>query len=159
MEEEKTAEIPLAARLSVNQGPPPKLGEAVLDREIPSDPALVPPLVLRVMEFLSKESLVLPKDECKIGLCLEEALQNAVLHGNRKDFKKKVKLSIFMSDEEWGIIISDEGKGFDPAMVRDPLQGESLWGESGRGLYLMSHYMDRLEYFNGGSTVVMARKL
>lgn len=158
MEEEKIADT-LIARIPVHQGPPPKWGETVFEREIPSDQALVPPLVLRAMEFLSAESLVLPKDECKVGLCLEEALQNAVLHGNKEDFKKKVRIAVFMSDEEWGVIISDEGKGFDPKKVRDPLEGESLWGESGRGLYLMSHYMDRHEYFNGGSTVVMARKL
>lgn len=159
MEEDKTAETPIAARLSVKEGPPPNLGQVVFEREIPSDPALVQPLVVRVTDFLSKESLVLPRDECKIGLCLEEALQNAVLHGNKKDFKKKVKISIFMNDVEWGIIISDEGEGFDPANVKNPIQGESLWGESGRGLYLMGHYMDRLEYFNRGSTVVIARKL
>jgi anti-sigma regulatory factor (Ser/Thr protein kinase) len=144
--------------VSVHDGPPPEGGKVLFDREIPSDPALVTPLMLRALECLRDEALVEPVEENKVALCLEEALQNAVLHGNERDFTKKVHLRIRRNEAEWDFVVSDEGKGFDPNQVKNPLQAESIWGESGRGIFLMMHYMDRAEFWNGGSTVVMTKK-
>lgn len=156
-EKDDTAE--LTARIAVHKGPAPDLGQVILEREIPSEPALVAPLVVRAVEFLRSEGLLQPSEESRIGLCLEEALQNAVKHGNRKDFKKKVRFQLFLGESEWGVIVTDEGHGFDPGRVKSPLNSEGLWGESGRGLYLMSHYMDRVEYFNAGSTLILAKAI
>ena len=153
------AERSFLDKIVVHDEPPPKLGETVFEREIPSDPALVTLLVVRALEFLKSESFIHQHDETKIALCLEEALQNAVKHGSLQDFKKKVHFRIFLSDREWGVAISDQGSGFDPKKIPDPVQGEGLWGESGRGLFIISHYMDRAVYYNGGSTVVMANNL
>lgn len=149
----------LMSRISLSKDPPPACGETLLEREIPSDSALVTPLVIRAVEFLRNERLIRPESESKISLCLEEVLQNAVKHGNKNDFKKKVRLRIFLGQSEWGVVVSDEGAGFELKRVRDPLQSDGLWGESGRGLYLIAHYMDRSEYYNGGSTVILANKL
>ena len=151
--------VEMKARIALHKGPPPSQGQVILDREIPSDSALVAPLVVRAIDFLRSEGVIRPGEESKIALCLEEALQNAVLHGNKKDFKKKVRFQIFLSETEWGAVVSDEGQGFDPKQVRNPLKSEGIWGESGRGLYLMSHYMDRVEHYNGGSTLVLARTI
>jgi serine/threonine-protein kinase RsbW len=148
-----------AARFFVHQGPVPFLGQTIFEREMPSDPALVAPVVVRIMECLKKESMVLPDDENKVGMCLEEALMNGVIHGNRRDFQKKVRVRVFMGESEWGFVVSDEGAGFDPSKVRSPLQSDTLWGETGRGLYLISHYMDRMAFYGGGNSVVMARHL
>ncbi|HZN60025.1 MAG TPA: ATP-binding protein [Planctomycetota bacterium] len=148
----------MSAKIKVNAGPPPALGRILLEREIPSDPALVMPLVVRTVEFLKSEKLIAPEAESKIALCLEEALQNAVTHGNKRDFKRKVLFQIFRGKNEWGVRVSDEGPGFDMKDVPDPLGSEGVWGESGRGIYLMAHYMDWAEYFNGGNTVVMSNK-
>ena len=149
----------MKARIALHKGPPTSPGQVILDREIPSDSALVAPLVVRAMDFLRSEGVIRPGEDSKIALCLEEALQNAVLHGNKKDFKKKVRFQIFLSDAEWSVVVSDEGQGFDPEQVRNPLKSEGIWRESGRGLYLMSHYMDRVEHYNGGSTLVLARTI
>jgi len=143
--------------IEVHAGPPPTLGETLLEREIPSDAALVKPLVIRTLDFLQRSGLIGEADQNKVGLCLEEGLMNAVTHGNRNDFRKKVRLGVHAGDREWSILISDEGAGFDPEDIRSPVQENGVWGESGRGLFLIAHYMDRIEYFNGGSTVVMAR--
>ena len=158
--EEKTESIgTFKAKLTLSKRPPPACGEILIDREIPSDLALVTPLVFRTIEFLKSGNFVRRENESTIALCLEEALQNSVKHGNQRDFKKKVRLQVFLGEDEWGVIISDEGPGFDLKSVRNPLDTDALWGESGRGLYLMSHYMDRTDYYNGGNTVVMAKKL
>jgi len=147
------------ARIVVHSEPAPTHGQTLYDREIPSDIALITPLVVRALEFLKSESLIIPGEESRVGLCIEEALQNAVKHGNKGDFRKKVRLQLFLTDTEWGAVVSDEGSGFDLNSVRDPLQSEGVWGESGRGLYLISHFMDRVEYYSDGSTLVLARHL
>jgi serine/threonine-protein kinase RsbW len=145
-------------RLEVKEGPAPDLGKPAFEREIPSDPALVTPLVVRVLEHLKEEALVDARLANRVALCLEEALQNAVLHGNQLRFEKKVRLRIHLSDGVWHCVVSDEGAGFDPGSLKDPIDPESIWGEHGRGIYLIGHYMDRVEYFDGGSTVVMTKK-
>lgn len=146
-------------RVFAHSGPPPNLGQVLHERQIPSDAALVTPLVVRAVEFLKGENLVPPGEESKIALCFEEALQNAVKHGNKGDFKKMVKFQIFLGGNEWGAAVTDEGAGFDLSKIASPVQPEGLWGESGRGVYLMSHYMDRVEYYLGGSTLVMFKHL
>ncbi len=156
-EKDDTAE--LTARIAVHKGPLPDLGQVILEREIPSESALVTPLVVRAVELLRTEGLLRQGEESRIGLCLEEALQNAVKHGNKKDFKKKVRFQLFVGESEWTVVVTDEGQGFDPNQVRNPLQADGLWGETGRGLYLMSHYMDRVDYYNGGSTLILAKTI
>jgi anti-sigma regulatory factor (Ser/Thr protein kinase) len=143
--------------LVTHEGSPPDFGVAVFEQEIPSDTALVAPLLVRAVEFLREESLVKPGEENQVGLCLEEALQNAVRHGNESVFEKKVRLAIFRCDRELVFVVRDEGRGFDGLAVRSPVGPEALWEESGRGLYLICHYMDRAESYEGGSILVMRR--
>src|SRR5262245_44735328 len=157
MSKERSASVP--AKLSVHEGPPPDLGGADFAREIPSDPALVQPLVIRAVEFLRERGLAPKGEENKLALCMEEALQNAVIHGNKLDFRKKASIAIHVKRKEWTCVVSDEGAGFDPSVLKDPLQAAAAWEESGRGVFLIGHYMDRAEYFNGGSTVVMTKRV
>lgn len=143
----------------MHAGEPPELGAIVHERETPSDVALVHPLVVRTIEFLHEESLFVPREESRVALCLAEALVNGVVHGNKKEFCKKVLLKVFVGDDEWGFVVQDEGEGFDLSAVTDPRNSDAIWTESGRGIYLMVHYMDRVEYFRGGSTVIIAKAL
>ena len=129
-----------------------------LECEIPSDPSFVNPLTVRTVKFLVDEGLVEPAVHEKVQLCLIEALRNAIVHGNRGDASKKVQLRVFVDKGEWGFFIEDEGQGFDPKVILYPADEETLWGSSGRGLPIMRHYMDRVEYFSGGSAVLLARK-
>jgi serine/threonine-protein kinase RsbW len=138
---------------------PPDLGEVILEKEIPSEVALVTPLIIRTTEFLSEKE-VLPIDfKNKFQLCLDEALRNAVIHGNRRDFSKKVKLRAFVSETRWGVVVEDEGNGFSLDRVQDPRSDKSLWVEGGRGLHLIAYYMDQIDFYGGGSVLVMAKSL
>ena len=139
--------------------PPPDLGRIIHEREIPSDVALVTPLIIRVTEFLQEGNVVPPDFKNKFQLCLDEALRNAVIHGNRRDFSKKVKLRAFVGETEWGVMIEDEGQGFSLEKVPDPLAEPSLWGENGRGIRLIELYMDRVDFYRGGRVMVMAKDL
>ena len=87
-----------------------------------------------------------PGSEFAIELALREALANAVLHGNREDSKKKVHVR-FECDDNVGVslVVRDEGPGFDPAGVPDPLAPENLMKTSGRGIFLIRSFMDEVE--------------
>lgn len=89
----------------------------------------------------------------------EEALRNAMIHGNKSDSGKKVSIETEIVDNAVVIYIEDEGDGFDPAKLPDPTLDENLLRESGRGVYLIKHLMDKVKYENGGSRVIMVKYL
>jgi serine/threonine-protein kinase RsbW len=90
-----------------------------------------------------------------IKLALEEALVNAIKHGNQMDRNKKVHVSFRVVGERFDIVITDEGGGFDPADVPDPTAVENLERPCGRGLMLMRHYMTEVHFSQRGNSVSM----
>ena len=113
--------------------------------EIESDPNNL----ITVEEFVNYFSIELKVKEEKIpGLLLSvtEATTNAIIHANRCDINKKVRINVTVENKKLIISIKDEGKGFDPKKVPDPTAPENLLKDSGRGLYLMKVYMDDLKY-------------
>ena len=93
-----------------------------------------------------------------IHLAVEEALVNAIRHGNRSDQNKLVHLLCKLATDRVLIEIADEGAGFDPACVPDCTAAENLNRASGRGIMLMRNYMSRVEYTHGGHRVVMEKQ-
>src|SRR5580704_18756574 len=73
-------------------------------------------------------------DLMKIGMAVRESMVNAVVHGNRYNAHKKVRLLVSHSPERFTIRIADEGEGYDPANIPDPLAPENLMRTSGRGI-------------------------
>jgi serine/threonine-protein kinase RsbW len=94
----------------------------------------------------------------EIQLAIEEAMINAVEHGNKGDASKRVFVQYGIEDGNFEITITDEGDGFKPEAVPDPLADENLNKASGRGLALMRVYMDAVEYSAKGNSVHMAKK-
>jgi len=78
----------------------------------------------------------------KIGMSVRECLVNAVVHGNRYNRRKKVHLKVARTLECLTIVVGDEGDGFDPDKVPDPLEADNLLRGSGRGVMLMQAFMD-----------------
>ena len=93
-----------------------------------------------------------------IKLALEEALINAIKHGNKLDPSKQVTIEARVTPAETEIIIEDEGKGFQRTCVPDPTLEENLEKCSGRGILLMEAYMNRVEWSHGGRRVRMVKK-
>ncbi len=93
-----------------------------------------------------------------IKLALEEALVNAIKHGNRMDRTKKVWISYHVHGDEFVIRIRDEGRGFDPQDVPDPTVEENLERPCGRGLLLMRYYMNEVNFLEGGNVVLMRKR-
>ena len=81
----------------------------------------------------------------EIGMAVREAMVNAVVHGNRYNFNKKVHLKIDKNPDSLGIQITDEGEGFEQTGIPDPLAEENLLRQSGRGLLLMKAFVDEFQ--------------
>jgi len=132
----------------------------VLEREIPSDAALIGALVVRVVEACRSEGLFPDDGEAaQSATCLEEALRNAIAHGNGNDFSKKVQVQVFVKGAEWGYTVQDEGQGFNLLQCMGRIVDDAPLREYGRGLRIISHYMDTVEYFEGGAFLVMTKKM
>ncbi len=98
-----------------------------------------------------------PSDIFAIHLAAEEAIVNAIVHGNRLDPAKKVHVECEVSSDVARISITDEGAGFDPASVPDCTAEERLEAPSGRGVMLMRSFMTRIEYNAKGNAVVLEK--
>jgi len=92
-----------------------------------------------------------------IKLAVEEALVNAVKHGNCNDKKKCVKVQYRITPERCDITIEDEGAGFDPAEVPDPTDEANLEENHGRGILLMRAYMSSVVYSPNGTRVTLTK--
>jgi serine/threonine-protein kinase RsbW len=93
---------------------------------------------------------------------LREAVANAVRHGNRQDPKRLVRLEYLLHNSTVTISVEDEGQGFDPTAIPDPTDPENLLRPSGRGVFYMRQFMNRVEFSttpSGGTAVLMERKL
>ena len=93
-----------------------------------------------------------------IKLALEEALINAIKHGNKLDPAKKVEIEATVSNRQAEIIIEDQGPGFDRTDVPDPTLEENLEKCSGRGILLIEAYMSTAEWTKGGRRLRMVKK-
>ncbi len=95
-----------------------------------------------------------------VSIAIREAVANAIKHGNRLDPDKQVEVELAIAGGEAIIRVCDEGEGFDPDMVRNPLAPENLKRPSGRGIFFMKSFMDEIDYGErpDGGTVVTLRK-
>ncbi len=97
------------------------------------------------------------EDIFAVHLALEEAFANAIMHGNKIDPEKGVRINYSVGLDRIEISMTDEGEGFDPNSVPDPRYGKNLYKTEGRGLLLMNSYMDVVEFNESGNRVRMVR--
>jgi serine/threonine-protein kinase RsbW len=95
-----------------------------------------------------------------IDVAVREAVANAIKHGNRQDPAKQVVVDLALEGDTVVIRVEDEGIGFDPAHLEDPLAPENLLKPNGRGIFYMKSFMDEIQYGAGpgGGTLVTLRK-
>lgn len=101
------------------------------------------------------------EDSGRIMLALSEAVNNAIIHGNNEDPEKQVVVLSTLDKENRTLTISveDEGEGFEPEEIPDPLKEENLLNEGGRGVYLIRQYADELQFSKGGSKATIIFQL
>lgn len=100
-----------------------------------------------------------PSDIFAIHLAAEEAIVNAIVHGNKLDPNKVVRVACVVSPTLARIEVTDEGAGFDPAAVPDCRLEDRLEAPNGRGVMLMRTFMTRIEYNAKGNRVLMEKQL
>jgi serine/threonine-protein kinase RsbW len=97
------------------------------------------------------------RDIFVVHLATEEALVNAIYHGNDSNADKCVHVVCRLSGDLIRIEISDEGGGFNPSALPDPTSNDQLHVPCGRGVMLMRAFMSRVEFNESGNAVVMEK--
>jgi len=126
-----------------------------LEAWMPSETGAISPTVEQLMRLIEPWRCIVG-DEFAVELALREALNNAVIHGNGMDPKKLVEIRCRCERGKgvW-LIVRDQGRGFDPSTVPNPLTPQGLVAEHGRGIYLIKLLMDEVSFKRGGSEVHM----
>jgi serine/threonine-protein kinase RsbW len=99
------------------------------------------------------------KDEVfAIRLALDEAVSNAIHHGNKNDPTKKITIEYRIDDRTVRIDVTDEGTGFKPIDLPDPTREENLTTPHGRGVMLIKAYMTEVRYSPKGNQITMIKR-
>ena len=119
----------------------------------------IPSLVenIRVVESFidnSKDTFHIEDDIYgNIMVAVTEAVNNAIRHGNKFDKDKNVYLSLFVDPDRIKFEVEDEGQGFDYTNLIDPTAPENLENPGGRGIFLIRHLADEVEFYKDGRNV------
>lgn len=104
--------------------------------------------------------LSLPEDEIfTIKLSLEEAVTNAVKHGNKFDRNLRVRVRVQAEERYLSMEVEDEGEGYDVRSIPDPTRNENINKDSGRGVFLIKTLMDEVSFLKHGRLIRMKKKL
>jgi serine/threonine-protein kinase RsbW len=133
-----------------------------LDKVISSDSRMVDDVVCEITEALDRTACWndVEADIQAIGLALREALANAIVHGNHCDPEKAVCIFVVVNENcDLLASVKDSGSGFDPSELRNPTAAENLLAPHGRGIFLIRHLMDEVDFkFDHGTEIRMLRR-
>lgn len=124
---------------------------------IPSDTSAGQAVQERIVQRL-EEFQFTSRDVFGVRLALEEALVNAIKHGNHMDPAKTVRVEWSISPEFVRVVIEDQGAGFQPEEVPDPTEEENLERPCGRGIMLMRAFMSHVEYQGRGNVLILEKR-
>jgi serine/threonine-protein kinase RsbW len=123
-----------------------------------ADPSSIDPVVQGVMNVV-RQMQCAPGKEDAIELALTEALANAVVHGAKGDASKVIECDVACNETgSLLIVVRDPGEGFDPSKIASPVQGERLYGDHGRGIYLINQLMDEVNFTKNGTEIWMIKR-
>lgn len=124
---------------------------------IPSDTSAGQAVQERIVARL-EELAYSTRDVFGVRLSLEEALVNAIKHGNGMDPSKTVRVECSISPDFVRVVVEDQGPGFKPEDVPDPTEEENLERPCGRGIMLMRAFMSHVEYLGRGNVLVLEKR-
>lgn len=119
--------------------------DKIYSKEIASDPDLLPELEEFILGLAVKSNLRDDKLN-SLALSFSEAASNSIVHGNKLDKNKKIKITVKVSEKNMTVIIKDEGEGFNIETVPDPTKPENILKDSGRGIHIMRSFLNNLRY-------------
>ena len=127
-----------------------------LDLRFPAQVDAIAPVVERITQIARQQSF--PEDkEAEIGLAVQEALVNACKYGCGYDASKSVHCWVGSGDSFLLIVVRDPGNGFDPAALPNPQEGEHVFRDHGRGIFLIKQLMDEVRFERGGTELRMRK--
>lgn len=130
----------------------------IFSEHIPSRLALIENLLARLFHHLAPLCCNGERRE-ELEIALREALANAIRHGNRNNAEKQVHLRCYMLESsELLFVVRDQGEGFDPSRIADPTSAANLHRDSGRGIFLIRHFMDSVEFRHNGTEIRMYKR-
>jgi len=109
--------------------------------------------VERFLNFIFEEFEIDKKLYCNIFLSLNEAVNNAIQHGNQFDVNKHVIISFSTDFTRYHFTVEDEGSGFSLDFLKDPTNADNIRNESGRGIFIMKRYSDEIEFLENGKKI------
>lgn len=115
-------------------------------------------IVENAIDFITGQAGINQDNYGKILVSTLEAVNNAIVHGNKSDSGKFVEIEIVLKDSVLQVKISDEGNGFKPEKVPDPTLPENIEAINGRGVFLMSKLADEIEFNKKGNCVKLKFK-
>lgn len=116
-------------------------------------------MVENAIDTLTSDAGISQDSYGKILIGTLEAVNNAIVHGNKSDIKKFVDVQFNLLNNNLQITVTDEGKGFKPSEIPDPTRPENIELLAGRGVFLMSKLADEIKFNNTGNSVTMTFKL
>jgi serine/threonine-protein kinase RsbW len=146
-----------ALQLCVRRAPAHALGGGVttVRLEMPSEIGCIEQAVSLVTRHCLSGTRCSERLRFRLQVALAEALSNAVVQGNREDPAKRVLVEADLSADLIRVAITDEGDGFDPAQVPEPIRPEQLFESCGRGLYLIRKLVDDVHFNEQGNSICM----
>ena len=128
-----------------------------LDMSLVGDVHAIDPAVKAIMEIAGQMTCG-KGNEFEIETAVRESLANAIVHGCKQDRERTVQISVGC-DAGRGmiIVVRDPGPGFNPEGLPNPVEGEQLYSESGRGIFLINRLMDEVRFRKGGAEIWMRK--
>ena len=115
-------------------------------------------VVENAIDTITREAGINKENYGKIMVSVMEAVNNAIVHGNKYDEKKFVNIDILLENNLLKVTIEDQGKGFKLSEVPDPTRPENLENLNGRGVFLMKNLADEIEFNKIGNKVILKFK-
>ena len=115
-------------------------------------------VVEKAIDTFTKDTSISRDSYGKILVSVMEAVNNAIIHGNKSDQTKFVDIELKMTNGSLIVMVKDEGAGFKHSDVPDPTQPDNILKTSGRGVFLMKKLADEIEFNKKGNCVIMTFK-
>lgn len=129
-----------------------------IEAAIPSRIGYINGVIHYITEHLKEIELCESSQLSNLVIALYEAIVNSMRHGNCNDPAKKVRVRAEIGFNEARFTITDEGEGFAIDDIANPTDSKNLYKSSGRGIYLMKHFMDEVSYNDQGNEVIMVKR-
>lgn len=152
-----TVPVPAPLRLCVRRRRVPAANGATVELalRVPSDVTCIEEVVDLLMRHCTCANWLCRRSRFNVRVALAEALANAIVAGNQENPSKSVQVHTELGPDHVRISVTDEGTGFDPHQVREPLDPEDLDRPNGRGLFLIRQLVDDVRFNDQGNSICM----